>query len=168
MNYSDFVQIPNFLNSILFIMEGRDSMDVTVERIMLLLKEKNIEQKDLAEHLGTNKQTITDWKNGKTKSYQKCIDKIAEFFNVSVDFLLGRTDSPNGTYSINGNNNVQVNGHNGDHSPLTVNSTLQLDEMERNLIEAFRALDFPEKIETVSGLMKQAQKKSPSEDGKKE
>lgn len=148
----------------MFIMKGRDGMDVTVERIMILLKEKNIEQKDLAEYLGTQRQTITDWKNGKTKSYQKCIDKIAEFFNVSVDFLLGRTDVSNGVYSINGNNNVQVNGHNGDNSPLTVSNALQLDEMERNLIEAFRMLDFPEKIEAISGLIKKAQKKAPSKD----
>lgn len=152
----------------MFIMKGRDGMDVTVERIMILLKEKNIEQKDLAEYLGTQRQTITDWKNGKTKSYQKCIDKIAEFFNVSVDFLLGRTDVSNGVYSINGNNNVQVNGHNGDNSPLTVSNTLQLDEMERNLIEAFRMLDFPEKIEAISGLIKKAQKKAPYSDGDKE
>lgn len=143
-------------------------MDITVERIVFLLKENNVEQKDLAQHLGINRQTITDWKNGKTKSYQKCIEKIAEFFNVSVDYLLGRTDSPNGTYSINGNNNVQVNGNNGDNSPLSVNNSLQLDEMERNLIKTFRTLDFPQKIEIVSELMKQANKKTPSEDGKKE
>lgn len=149
-------------------MKGRDSMDITVERIVFLLKENNVEQKDLAQHLGINRQTITDWKNGKTKSYQKCIEKIAEFFNVSVDYLLGRTDSPNGTYSINGNNNVQVNGNNGDNSPLSVNNSLQLDEMERNLIKTFRTLDFPQKIEIVSELMKQANKKTPSEDGKKE
>lgn len=123
-------------------------MDITVERIMMLLKEKNIEQKDLAEHLGIKKQTITDWKTGKTKSYQKCIDKIAVFFNVSIDYLLGRTDSPNSTYFINGNNNVQVNGNNGNHSPLTVQSSNN-DSSTDELLELVQSLPLVKRAEAI-------------------
>lgn len=60
----------------------------TVEKILALLDENGNEQKDLAHFLGVNAQTISDWKSGKTKSYKRHIDKIAEYFNVSVDYLL--------------------------------------------------------------------------------
>ena len=61
----------------------------TVEKIIQLLTDRNVEQQTLASYIGVKKQTISDWKSGKTESYKKYIDKIAEFFNVSTDYLLG-------------------------------------------------------------------------------
>lgn len=61
----------------------------TVEKIIQLLTDRNVEQQALASYIGVKKQTITDWKSGKTESYKKYIDKIAEFFGVSTDYLLG-------------------------------------------------------------------------------
>lgn len=140
----------------------------TSTRIKKMAKEKGIPILELQELCGLNKNAIAQ--AGKSQDGMKArnLYSIAELLEVSIDYLLGRTDASNGVYSINGNNNVQVNGHNGDNSPLTVSNTLQLDEMERNLIEAFRMLDFPEKIEAISGLIKKAQKKAPSKDGDKE
>ena len=60
-----------------------------VERIFALLEERQISQKALAEYIGTRSQTINDWKTGKTHSYKKYIDKIADFFGVSADYILG-------------------------------------------------------------------------------
>ena len=137
----------------------------TSTRIKKMAKEKGIPILELQELCGLNKNAIAQ--AGKSQDGMKArnLYSIAELLEVSIDYLLGRTDASNGVYSINGNNNVQVNGHNGDNSPLTVSNALQLDEMERNLIEAFRMLDFPEKIEAISGLIKKAQKKAPSKDG---
>jgi transcriptional regulator with XRE-family HTH domain len=61
----------------------------TLDRIMSLIAERGIEQQKLADYLGINKQVITDWKSGKSKSYNKYLGKIAEFFNVSSDYLQG-------------------------------------------------------------------------------
>ena len=117
----------------------------TSTRIKKMAKEKGIPILELQELCGLNKNAIAQ--AGKSQDGMKArnLYSIAELLEVSIDYLLGRTDASNGVYSINGNNNVQVNGHNGDNSPLTVSNALQLDEMERNLIEAFRMLDFPEK-----------------------
>lgn len=41
------------------------------------------------EYLGLGKTAFTGWKNGDNASYKKHIDKIAEFFGVSTDYLLG-------------------------------------------------------------------------------
>lgn len=104
--------------------------NITVERILMLLEKKNVDQKDLAAYLGTNKQTITDWKSGKTKSYKKSIDRIAEFFGVSVDYLLGRTDDEKGSANyINGNNSVQAVRNDNCEITLNVNSHIN-DELQ--------------------------------------
>lgn len=64
-------------------------MDV-VDKILKLLQETNTEQKQLTAYLGVSPQTVSDWKSGKTKSYMKHLDRIAEYFNVSTDYLLGQ------------------------------------------------------------------------------
>ncbi len=60
-----------------------------IDRIVMLLNEKGVEQKALAEYLGVHPQVITEWKGGRKKSYMKYIDKIAAFFEVSTDYILG-------------------------------------------------------------------------------
>ena len=68
----------------------------------MLLDEKHIQQKDLSDHLGLSKNTITGWKNGNNSSYKKYLPEIAEFFGVSVNYLLGK-ESPvenNFTYAL--------------------------------------------------------------------
>ena len=43
----------------------------TLERILSLIEERGIQQQELSDYLGINKQVITDWKSGKSKSYKK-------------------------------------------------------------------------------------------------
>lgn len=65
----------------------------TLDKIILLIKEKGIEQKKFALDLGLASSAVTDWKSGRNKSYIKHIDKIASYFNVSTDYLLGNAES---------------------------------------------------------------------------
>lgn len=61
------------------------------ERVIELLKEKNITQSAFLEQVGMGKNQITQWKNGRLP-FNSTIEVIARFFNVSVDYLLGNTD----------------------------------------------------------------------------
>ena len=61
----------------------------TLNKIMEIMKEKNLKQKDLTDFLNLGKGTFTVWKSGKTNSYLRYIPKIAEFLGVSSDYLLG-------------------------------------------------------------------------------
>ncbi len=61
----------------------------TLDKITQLLKEQKKNQSDLCMHLGLKKNTYTNWKSGANSSYKKYLPQIAEFFNVSVDYLLG-------------------------------------------------------------------------------
>lgn len=64
-------------------------MDI-LNKISILLKEQHKTQKELCEYLGIGKQAFTNWKSGATTSYQKKLPQIADFFNVSIDYLLGK------------------------------------------------------------------------------
>lgn len=62
------------------------------ERIFTLLKERGIQQKEIAEYLMISPSVLSDWKTGRVKPSAENISKIAELLNVSSDYLLGRTD----------------------------------------------------------------------------
>ena len=64
----------------------------TIDKISALLSEQGKKQKDLTDYLGIPKAAFTDWKSGRVKSYTKYLPQIAEFFGVSVDYLLGKTE----------------------------------------------------------------------------
>lgn len=73
-------------------------MSEVAKRIFELLDSRNIEQQELAEYLGLKKQSISEWRAGRTHSYKKYINKIAEFFGVSTDYLLNTENmSPSNT-----------------------------------------------------------------------
>ena len=69
----------------------------TLDKISALLKEQKKTQKDLMDYLGLEKSTYTTWKSSKSrnKSYKKYIKEIAQFFNVSADYLLGTEQDDN-------------------------------------------------------------------------
>jgi transcriptional regulator with XRE-family HTH domain len=71
-------------------MEGSE-----VNRIKDLRAEKGISQNELAKALGLTQQAISAYENGLREPDLETLQKIADFFNVSVDYLLGRTDVRN-------------------------------------------------------------------------
>ena len=54
----------------------------------------NASQQTLANYLGVSAQTISLYANGSSKPDWKTIVKIADFFHVSTDYLLGRINDP--------------------------------------------------------------------------
>ena len=75
----------------------------TLNKIVQILKERKIKQVELTNYLGVSKNIFTDWKSGRNTSYMKHLPQIAEFFGVSVDYLLGKetpTANNNFTYAL--------------------------------------------------------------------
>lgn len=62
----------------------------TLNKITDLLKKQQKSQKDLTDFLGLTKNSYSNWKSGNNNSYMKYLPQIADFLNVSVDFLLGK------------------------------------------------------------------------------
>ncbi len=68
-------------------------MTVFHERLKYLRNSKKLTQKELAEKLGLNNtSTISKYESGDATPSFEIIDKIADLFGVSVDYLMGRTD----------------------------------------------------------------------------
>lgn len=84
-------------------------MDITVERIVQLIKSKKIAEATFAEDIGMGRNTVNNWKGGRSKTYLKKVDEIADYFGVSVDYLLGRTDNP-APPRLNADNAIIVQG----------------------------------------------------------
>lgn len=66
----------------------------TIAKISDLLEKNNRMQKELTDYLGLDKSTFSAWKTGKSKSYSKYLTQIAQFFGVSIDYLLDNEKSP--------------------------------------------------------------------------
>lgn len=58
-------------------------------RVVRLRKERKLTQKEMAEALELSRQTVSNWEKGKIEPNIGVLSKIAEYFGVSTDFLLG-------------------------------------------------------------------------------
>lgn len=63
------------------------------ERLKKLREEKNILSKDLASIINVEPSTITNWEKGNRSPKEDMLIRIADYFDCSIDYLLGRTDN---------------------------------------------------------------------------
>lgn len=63
-------------------------------RLKLLRKQKHMSQLSLAMKLNTTQMSISRYETGKREPGLKTLILIADFFDVSIDYLLERTDNP--------------------------------------------------------------------------
>ena len=95
--------------------------------------EKGLSQKALADILGVSQGTIGNWESGVREPNFKTIEKLADFFDVSVDFLLGRNNEALSTPDYTSNK----------VSPA-------LSETEQELIRIFRSVSVREQTKILS------------------
>jgi len=95
------------------------------ERLRFLMESDNITQDSLAEYLGIARQSVAQWKDGKTKPDIYFLDKIADFFRVSTDYLLGRTED-----------------FKGDADVMAVEKRLGLSSISQDNLESISYSDF--------------------------
>ena len=64
------------------------------EKLKQIRKLKKLKQKDVAQYLSLERSTYTGYETGKSKpTFEKLIE-LADFFDISVDYLLGRSNNP--------------------------------------------------------------------------
>jgi transcriptional regulator with XRE-family HTH domain len=63
------------------------------KRFRLLIDETRVSQQEIAEHVGVSRQAISQWKNGVTIPDMYHFRKVADFFGVPMEYLLGETES---------------------------------------------------------------------------
>lgn len=63
-------------------------------RLKQLRKKHKISQLKLAMDLGVSQNTISRYESGKREADYATLVQLADYFNVSIDYLLERTDNP--------------------------------------------------------------------------
>ena len=60
---------------------------------------KGITQAELAKHLDVTQQAVGRWEKAITSPDYETLKKLAAYFNVTTDYLLGRTDEPHAPHT---------------------------------------------------------------------
>ncbi len=115
-------------------------------RIKELRLEKGLSQKELANILGCNQTAVGKYERGYLEPNITILNLLADFFEVSVDYLIGRSDDF-------GNVNVITNG-------------AELSKDEKTLLDCFDKLG-PFEREAIMIQIKALARKSESETIKK-
>lgn len=97
------------------------------DRINNLCREKGIKLSPLLDELGISTGSISYWKKGKSPS-NNILVLLADYFDTTTDYLLGKTDKKN--------------------KPTVIDDNYELTSKEEDLIELFRQLS-PEQQEIV-------------------
>lgn len=61
-------------------------------RLFELRKRNSLSQEQLGEILGVTKSVISDWENGKKFPTKRNLEKICDYFNVTISYLFGGND----------------------------------------------------------------------------
>ena len=64
-------------------------------RIKNLRLDHDVKQVEIAHHLGVSQNTYSDYELGKINVPVDIIVKLADFYNLSTDYILNLTDNPN-------------------------------------------------------------------------
>jgi len=71
--------------------EGTDMDTVDIIRIRNLREDLDLKQKDLADILGISQRAYSHYENGTRKIPLDILSALADYYNCSTDYLLGRT-----------------------------------------------------------------------------
>ncbi|MCT0016886.1 XRE family transcriptional regulator [Lactococcus lactis subsp. lactis] len=100
-------------------------MSVFTKRLKNLRKQKSLTQQELADLLGVNRVTYTNWENGNREPNFLMLGMIANELESSFDYLMGRADD----------NNFEKN-------PTTQEEFENLSEIERRIVTYRQALQY--------------------------
>ena len=103
-------------------------MSLFLSRFRGLLEESGKQQKEICDDLGIRAQKLSNWKTGYSEPNFDDIVMIAEYFDISTDYLLGVTED--------------------DERPKNTAPVLPLDESE--LLKNYRALSYAGKARVAA------------------
>lgn len=116
-----------------------------------LIYQNNLSAYQISKDTGISESLISQWKNGRQLPKYDSLKILADYFNVSGDYLLGRTDIPQiysnnviHTGDIKGNHNASINLK---ATSNTTKSTPSSDTSE--LVELIESLPLLKRAEAV-------------------
>jgi len=64
------------------------------QRIRDLREDRDLKQRELADYLNCSQQVYSNYELGQRDIPTDVLIKLADFYNVSIDYLLGQTKNP--------------------------------------------------------------------------
>lgn len=132
---------------------AKDKFSVNLKN---LRNEKGITQKQLSDILQVNQRTIAHLENNYRRPSYNLLIAIAEYFNISIDYLVGRTDnskiySPTANYK--GETEIKSPNENFEKKSAFIQNNFKLplfnDEMEKELKRIFDWIIIQQIFETI-------------------
>lgn len=96
------------------------------EIFVKLLQEHGMSVYQFSKATGIAQSTLSDWKRGKSRPRNDKLKKIADYFGVSVDYLLGRVEQTK-------------------NEPATTQSDSELDDLDKLLMDFVHRLTADQK-----------------------
>lgn len=81
------------------------------EKLTQLRSQKNVTQQQMADMLDITRPAYTAYESGTRKPEYDSLIKIADYFQVSIDFLLGRTSNKQFNQSVAKKNTTNFDGN---------------------------------------------------------
>lgn len=142
------------------------------KRLSDLRKKHKITQVDISKKLGVNRSTYANYETGLREPDNETLQRLADYFEVSIDYLLGRTDDPTPSrktlneefipYNINYDTGTYKIG--GKEVSLTLEEVVMLEELKRYPIMFHDLMKDPEKISKTIARMYEVIKTTLEED----
>lgn len=112
-----------------------------------IMKERNITNYQMSKDTGISDPLIGYWRKGESFPKMNNLIILADYLEVSIDYLTGRTNTPtpnhNTKITVSGNNQRNTNGNNN----ISISENKELDEMSEELLKRFNKLSFDEKLD---------------------
>ena len=113
-------------------------MDNLFDKIQYLCNSRGITISEMCRQCGIPRSALTELKFKRVKTLSAItLQKIATFFNVTVEYFL--TDGANANNTITGNNNIVGNGN-----------TVGLSAQEQTLVDLFRGMDIVKQSQLIA------------------
>jgi transcriptional regulator with XRE-family HTH domain len=87
-----------------------DNRQVFAKRLRTLRKKRGFTQKELGSLLSVTDAAVGMWEQARRLPDPEMLARLAEVFNVSVDWLLGRVESDESRNNKNNNNESDITG----------------------------------------------------------
>lgn len=115
-------------------------------RIKALREQEGLRQKDLAALLNVTQATLSSWECGRYEPDQKALKILSKRFDVSIDYLLGMSDSSSHVYNAQNIQNSNLVQGSGSVSAGDVNTTTK---EEAELLRIYRKLSVRGRMELL-------------------
>lgn len=106
-----------------------------MNRVKELRKQNNYSQQKLANALNVHQTAISQWETGRTSPDLEIAAKMAELFNVTIDYLLGHTDKRE---SVSPGRWIKVLGHVAAGIPIeAIEDVVDMEQLSPDMDPSF-------------------------------